>query len=64
MGSWPIPMILLVLVATLFYQNEPGALSFLGLKSPTNPLLFGVLQEAQFKNNLKLYCTDPSNNIE
>jgi hypothetical protein len=34
------------MVATLFYQNEPGTPSFFGLKSPTNSLLFGVLQEA------------------
>ena len=46
MGSWPMLMILLVLVATLFYQNEPGTPPFFGLKSPTSPLLFGVLQEA------------------
>ena len=46
MASWPMLLILLVLVATLFYQNEPGAPSVFGLKWPTNPLLFGVLQEA------------------
>jgi len=34
------------MVATLFYQNEPGAPPFFGLKSPTNSLLFGVFQEA------------------
>jgi len=34
------------MAATLFYQNESGTPSFFGLKSPTNSLLFDVLQEA------------------